>query len=93
MSIWLQRQLHGPQVIQKRREESKPCDIKAYVSPSLLVLSYGTEGYQKGAGMGHHADTADVSSMNYKEEKLMGWLWVFSKNSLGDHLQLALHLR
>jgi len=44
--------------------------------------------------MGHHPDTAHVHSVKYKEEKLMGWWWVVSKNSLGDLLlQLALHLR
>lgn len=44
-SIWLQCQLHSPQVIQQRWQESKPCDTKAYVSLSLLALSYGTEEY------------------------------------------------
>lgn len=72
---------------------SKPCDTEAYISLSLYVQSYGMEGYQKNAGMGHHPDMAHASSMNYKEEKSMGWLWVVSKTSLCDLLQLVLHLR
>lgn len=74
---WLQRQLHSPQAIQQRRQESKPCDTKAYVSLSLLALSYGTEECQKCAGMGHRPGTAHISSMNYKEEKL-NWVVVGS---------------
>lgn len=52
-------------------KESKPWDADTYISLYLHILLYGTAGSQKGAGMGHHPDTAHVSSMNYKDEKLI----------------------
>lgn len=82
VSIWLQHQLHGPQVIQERQKESKPCDTDTYISLSLLVLSHGTENYQKGAGMGYHPDTAYIYSVNYKQENLWGGCGQLPKTAL-----------
>lgn len=81
-SIWLHHQLHSPQVIQKRQAESKPCDTDTNTSLSLLLLSNGTQRYQKGAGMGYHTDTAHISSANYKQENLWGGCGQFPETAL-----------
>lgn len=62
---WLQHQLHGPKVIQKRQEVMSHNLWHWYLHFPLFAFTV------KGAGMGYHPDTAHISSVNYKQENLV----------------------
>lgn len=72
---WLQHQLHGPKVIQKRQEVMSHNLWHWYLHFPLFAFTV------KGAGMGYHPDTAHISSVNYKQENLCGGCGQFPKTA------------